>query len=314
MRWTSLGAMALLLLSGCADPSAQAEDAGPDFGGLGLDATDSTGLIRGVVVDQAIRPLGNATVTVTPGDRTATTTADGLFGFDGLEAGVYFLDVQRRGFAPIQSSVDVVAGVAEPPIVRVLLQAIPGSEPYVEAYSFNGFLTLGVAVFATSIGTTIYGPLSESLSDTSIWAVNFTEEPEWVQGELVWEHNQPAGGMLIWEMTRGCTNTHAGYRETTTSPALAYWNESVIRSLNESNVDEDLDYDLLEDGLCYRFFGGPHELCRIPRADPVPYVYPFGCGLTTQQRADAYAHHFYNFLPPEGWRFTVDGSPALPPL
>jgi hypothetical protein len=300
-----------LLLAGCSAPPEEA-DAGPDFSDLGLEATASTGVIRGVVVDEAIRPVGNATVALTPGDRVTVSNAEGRFGFEGLAPGTYFMSVARERYQPVQASTDVVAGVAEPPIVRVLMIALPGTAPYVEALSFNGFLTLGVAVFATSIGTTVFGPLSDALSDTSIWAVNFTEEPEWVQGELVWTHNQPAGGQLIWEMTRGCTNTHAGYRETTTSPALAYWNTTTIRELNSTNVDEDLDYDLLEDGLCYRFFGGPHPLCREPEGS-LP-VRTFGCGVTVQQKADAYAHHFYNFVPVEGWRFTKDGPPIVPDL
>jgi hypothetical protein len=31
-----------------------------------------------------------------------------------------------------------------------------------------------------------------------------------------------------------------------------------------------------------------------------------------QQRTDAYIHNFYNFVPPAGWRFTVDGDPVVP--
>jgi hypothetical protein len=38
----------------------------------------------------------------------------------------------------------------------------------------------------------------------------------------------------------------------------------------------------------------------------------FGCGLTVQQRADAYIHSFYNFVPADGWRFTKDGPPQVP--
>jgi hypothetical protein len=316
MRWMAAGFAVAFLLAGCSDAGAGEGPAGLDFSDLDLDVSATTGIIRGVVVDEAIRPLGGADITLTPGGKTARSTDDGRFGFDGLEPGTYFLSASRLGYATVQTSTDVVAGVAEPAIVRVLMTAVPGSGPYLEVFQFNGFLTFGAAVFATSVGTTVFAPLSDALSDTSIWAVNFTEEPDWLQGELVWEHNQPAGGALIWEMTRGCTNTHAGYRETTTSPALAYWNTTVIRSLNETNVDEDLDYDLLEDGLCYRFFGGPHEVCRPPDPNLPPPLprnpWIFGCGLTTQQRADAYVHHFYNFAPPEGWRFTADGAPVIP--
>jgi len=70
---------------------------------------------------------------------------------------------------------------------------------------------------------------------------------------------------------------------------------------DEDRANSTLDPDR---GIAYRFFGGPHPLCKVDGT--------FGCGLTVQQRADAYMHHFYNFVPPEGWRFTVDGDPEVP--
>jgi hypothetical protein len=296
--------LVVVLLAGCSQ--APPEEAAPsvDFDELELEATATTGLIRGIVVDEAIRPIGNANVTLNPGERQTVSTEGGTFGFDALEPGTYFLKVEKMGYNSTQTSTEVVAGVKEPPIAKVLLTANPSELPYVEALAFNGFLSLGVAVFATSIGTTIYGPVSEALSDTSIWTITFTELPMWAQGELVWQHNQAAGGMLIWEMT-DTTNTHYGYRETTVSPALAYWNTTVLE-------DEDIQNSTLDPdrGIAYRFFGGPHPLCREPEGS-LP-IRTFGCGVTVQQRADAYMHHFYNFAPSPGWRFTVDGDPEVP--
>ncbi len=195
----------------------------------------------------------------------------------------------------------------------------PSTVPYIEALQFNGFLSLGVAIGITSVGTTINPSLSEALDDTSIWTVEFAEVPTWAQGELVWSHNQAAGGMLIWEMVRGGSNDFHGYRETEVSPALAYWNTTTLQE-QAGNVTGD--------GIAYRFFGGPHPLLApgkgvIPPREQCPTVdtgpvlgarnpCAFGYGLTIQQRADAYIHHFYNFAPPEGWRFTVDGEPVVP--
>jgi hypothetical protein len=299
MRWMTAAVVALLL-AGCTGAPTDDAAAGTDvdFDDLELAASATTGIIRGVVVDQAIRPIANASVTVQPGDLKASTTADGLFGFDGLEPGTYFITSTALGHDEAQSSTDVVAGVTEPAIVRVLLNQVPGTQPYVDVLHFEGFLTFGAAIFATSVGTTIYPTLSESLSDTSIWTVKYDRLPMWAQGELVWEQTQAAGGEFIWEMT-DTSNTHYGYRETTSSPALAYWNTTVIEDREESTLDP-------ERGIAYRFFGGPHPLCK----DPLGAT--FGCGLTVQQRADVYVHSFYNFVPPEGWRFTVDGDPVVP--
>jgi hypothetical protein len=310
--------VAASLLAGCAgsDPEAQAPDA--DFSDLDLAPTATTGIIRGLVVDDAIRPLAGANVSLSPGDKAARTTAEGMFGFSDLAPGTYFLRVSKAGYNDTQASTDVVAGVAEPPIVKVLLAANPAEAPYVETITFNGFLSFGAAIGITSVGTTINPTLSDTLDDHSIWNVAVTDLPDWLQGELVWEQNQPGGGMLIWEMTEGGTNNWRGYRETAESPALAYWNTTVIQG-NASS--------LLESGVDYRFFGGPHPMLApgngvVPEPSSCPVVDTvvlgarnpcrFGYGTTVQQRADAYVHQFYNFAPPEGWRFTVDGPPVIP--
>jgi hypothetical protein len=307
-------------LAGCSSPAKPDPAADADFSGLDLQASATTGLIRGIVVDDAIRPIAGADVTLSPGDQTARTTAGGTFGFDGLAGGTYFLKVTKDGYNETQASTDVAAGVAEPPIVKVLLARNPATAPYVETQTFNGFLSFGASIGITSVGTTINGAISETLDDHSIWNVAVTALPSWAQGELVWEQNQPAGGMLIWEMVEGGTNNWRGHRETTTSPALAYWNTTVLAE-NASSV--------LADGIDYRFFGGPHPLLApgggvVPPADQCPTVDTgpvlgprnpcrFGYGTTVQQRADAYVHLLYNFVPPEGWRFTKDGAPVLPP-
>jgi hypothetical protein len=318
MRWLA-SLLLVSLLAGCTGAPAE-EAPSAEFEDLGLDATATTGVIRGIVVDDAIRPVADATVVLTPGDKTATTTQAGAFGFAGLEPGTYFLKVERAGYNATQTSTDVVAGVAEPPIVKVQLVLNPSKLPYIEALQFSGFLSLGLSIGITSVGTTIDPDLSEAMGDQSIWTVYPDEVPTWAQGELVWEQNQAGGGMLIWEMVQGGTNNFRGHRETAVSPALAYWNTTVIQENASSVVD---------DGIAYRFFGGPHPALApngaggpTPPEDQCPTIPTvvlgdrnpcrFGFGATVQQRADAYAHHFYNFAPPEGWRFTVDGDPALP--
>lgn len=310
--------LALSFLAGCTGSPGPGDGLPPaDFDDLGLQATASTGVIRGIVVDDAIRPIADASILLTPGDKSTATTPAGTFGFDALEPGTYFLRIERAGYNATQTSTEAVAGVAEPPILKVLLTRNPSTVPYIETLQFNGFLSLGVAIGITSVGTTIDPTLSETLDDHSIWNVGFSEVPTWAQGELVWTHNQAAGGMLIWEMVHGGTNDFFGYRETAVSPALAFWNTTTLQ-LHAGNVTSD--------GIDYRFFGGPHPATgpggMIPPEDQCPTVPTvvlgdrnpcrFGYGVTVQQRADAYVHHFYNFAPPEGWRFTVDGDPIVP--
>src|SRR5690348_1474885 len=109
------------LLAGCASnpPTSTATGPQPTFDELGLEATSSTGVIRGLVVDDAIRPVPGVKVSVNSQPPAETTTTDqGTFGFDGLAPGTYFLQVSKPGYIAGQQSVDVVAGVAEPPIAK----------------------------------------------------------------------------------------------------------------------------------------------------------------------------------------------------
>jgi hypothetical protein len=298
MRIPLLLAAAAMLATGLAGCSAKAPAAPPpDFQDLGLQATATTGLVRGLVVDQAIRPVGNATISLTPGNLTARTAANGLFGFDGLAPGTYFVGVRKLGFVATQTSATVIAGEAEPPLVRVQLVSDPVTAPYIEILSYEGFMTCGVAIVASSVGCDT--STSKELGDRVYFPWNFTVLPNWTQGELVWEQTQAGGGEFIWQIAKQGTNNYYSAGQTTTSPALASINGTVL----EKNREE-----ILKTGIEYRVFGGPHPACTTP--DPVPHNY--GCGLTLNQRLHVYLHSFYNFVPLEGWRFTKDGDPVVP--
>lgn len=289
-----------LALAGCSGGSGSAPGptGGPDFGELDLEPTATTGILRGLVVDEAIRPIEGANVTLTPGGLAARSLADGTFGFEGLQPGTYFVQVTKNGYNGTQTSAEVVAGVAEPPIVRVLLTANPSEAAYFEAFAYDAFITCGFAVVATSVGCNTFPDVGEALGDSVYFEFSFDRLPWWTQGELVWEQTQAAGGSMIWEAVNNNVpppQPHYGYRETGPSPALAYINRTIL--------EEEQDW-VLEDGITYRIFGGPHPTCT---------GVGFGCGVTLNQRLTGYIHHFYNFEPVPGWRFTVDGDPVPPP-
>jgi Carboxypeptidase regulatory-like domain len=296
MRWFAL-LLVMALLAGCSSPPKgdQADTALPpaDFTELDLAATATTGVIRGLVIDLAINPVSNASITLTPGDLTTRSSATGTFGFDALEPGTYFLRVEKVGSNATQVSAEVVAGVAEPPITKVLLTRNPDTAPYFEALSTEGYMTCGVAVVASSVGCDT--STAEQFGDDVYFLFEFTILPTWTQGELVWQQTQAAGGEFIWQIAEPGTNDYYSGGETTTSPALAFIPTDVLEDNREK---------ILEKGVEYRVFGGPHPACTVPGT--------YGCGVTLNQRMTVYVHSFYNFLPPEGWRFTNDGDPVPP--
>src|SRR5688572_18477641 len=98
-RGTTLAALlACALLAGCSGGGgAKGEDGLDSLDDFDdLEATDTTGVLRGVVVDASVRPLAGVDVTATgPGGQlTGTTSEAGAFGFDRLEPGTYFVSAR----------------------------------------------------------------------------------------------------------------------------------------------------------------------------------------------------------------------------
>lgn len=142
MRARSLLALAALagaLLAGCSgggsdpDPLVDVGDDSPE-----LEVTETTGGIRGIVVDQSIVPVMGARVTL-PGGQNTTSDADGLFRFTGLEPGDYFVSVAKPGYTSVQQTATVIAGVPDPPLVKVLLSRLTTAQPYLDFYKLDGF-------------------------------------------------------------------------------------------------------------------------------------------------------------------------------
>lgn len=167
----------------------------------------------------------------------------------------------------------------------------------VDAHELAGFITCGVAVVASSVGCATVNAMADAIGDRVYFPFDFEVLPTWIQGELVWKHTQPAGGQMIWQIA-GCdagqTNPYCDGPPAMPSPALTF--------VDTETIDEHAD-NIMEDGIQYNIFGGPHDACS---------GVGYGCGVTLNQKFDIYIHHFYNFAPPEGWRFFYDGPPVIP--
>jgi len=140
-----VAAALVILLSGCASsgstPSQQ--DTG-QFKDLKVSVSATTGAIRGIVVDQAIKPIPKVTVSIVVAgvNRTATTDDQGRFSFSDLPPGTYFLVARDLLYKTVQQSVEVKAGV-EPPITKVLMEAVFSAKPYHEQTKYKGIITCG---------------------------------------------------------------------------------------------------------------------------------------------------------------------------
>ncbi|MGB1586402.1 MAG: carboxypeptidase-like regulatory domain-containing protein [Thermoplasmatota archaeon] len=154
-----------LALAGCSEAPAEPDD---PIGVKPVDVDNDTGAISGVIVDMAIVPVADATITLQDGT-SATSDADGLFVFESLEPGAYFLTVQADGFEPTQSSADVRAGEIAKPRIQLTPDLSP--VPYVNTHEFKGHMTLSdfYAVYLVS------GVLDNDLCHCTF---QFTSDPD----------------------------------------------------------------------------------------------------------------------------------------
>jgi len=301
------------LLAGCSDDVAPptTEIDTPD-----LVATADTGVIRGVVVDEAIRPLTGATVQVTgPSEQEIQTGEDGIFGFQGLAPGEYFIRASKPGFEPVQQTTSVVAGVSNPAAVKIQLTVDVNARPYVTAYKFDGFIECSFSFIAAGHATCSSIPDS---NDKFIVEYNLDKQPTWTQSEMIWESSQSASEELSLDWSRSLPSQvllDNWEEDTGASPLLVKANETraaevglgtnitlMIRVFNQHNngtspsdpagdpTDGDDCIERPELGGCFR-----------------------GVGATIQQPFTIFTHIFYGYTPTEGWRFSENQQVPSPP-
>ncbi len=309
-------------LAGCAGDAPSDSGPGPDEipPDIQVEATDDTGAIRGVVVDEAIRPVTGAKVTVPMPDGStleSTTGESGAFGFSKVPPGTYFVMVSKLGYFDSQQSVDVVAGVAAPPVTKVMLRVNAAATPYVQELTFAGFVECSTTLLAVCA-------LPNDPGEPIIYTGNVTNDefigyfevdgpPQWVQSEMFWSSTQAISDrMWLWHSYADETGDFSGSfpdpHVTGPSPLLLTHNESQAAEVALGNPNQ----------LVLRVFSGDIEGTSAPDAIDncygVPGVACFanGPGFAIQQEFTIFTHLFYNYLPPDGWRFSDNSGVPQP--
>lgn len=346
--------LAATVLAGCSGGGkGPKESAGPDFSDLGLEATSTTGVIRGVVVDEAVRPLAGALVSTVGGDgkaHNATSAVDGAFGLDGLEAGTYFLKVTKPGYRESQLSTDVVAGLAEPPIVKVVLAVDPTDLPYVAAFQYDAFIACSFTLVLVSFAACGLAP--DQTNNAFLVEYKMDKPPAWIQAEAVWESTQALGSSLSLSVTDFSTGTQIGVNGSSgPSPIYTTVNATVAQQFNYTGPDANPvnirlfstaaeGTDLVPEQTVHdAWAANGYPLYNSTGQDPtvdgafdaaglanplgedcVRWVTLFnacmgagGVGVVLQQKVTVFTHVFYGYAPPEGWRFSDGGGVPAPP-
>ncbi len=273
--WLLLG---VLLLSGCAE-SAAPNNEPEEFENLETKATDSTGVIRGVVVDATFTPLSAATVAMQDG-RETLSDKDGLFVFADLEPGTYFLTATKAGYSTLQVSTDVVAGVDRPPVVKIQLVVDVSSLPFSELLNYNGFLQCGVGLGVTGVYGRGVNPCAFAASINTF--DTFVQRPvTYIQAEMIWEPSSGIGDTL----------------------SIGIMNETTVVPEDHVQVDGQSPQILKVDGEEMPPAHGEDYRSYLVRVFPgksQPTV-------VVEQRFEIFLTQFYDQVPTEDWSFIADG-------
>lgn len=151
MRLLPLVFVVLLALAGCAQKPKDLPVVGDPL----------KGAIRGLVVDVAIHPIANVLVTLTEGNRTATTDIQGHFSFGDVQPGTHFLRATHLLYHAVQVVVEVRAGDNQPDYSKVQMVPVFTKKPYVEQVRFKGLIECGYsAVIITAPCVTDYSTIA----------------------------------------------------------------------------------------------------------------------------------------------------------
>jgi hypothetical protein len=304
--------LASAVLAGCSSGDGKKAEPKQDFQDLGLQASETTGVLRGVVVDSAIRPVAGASVHIAgPSQGNTTTNAEGLFGFSQLPPGTYFVRAAKPGYNETQTSADVVAGVAEPPIVKVLMTPDPTTAPYVSTYIFEGFIECSGSFVAAGFAACSAAGFP---NDKFIVSYPLDKPPQWVQSEAVWESTQAVSpGLDVVYSYQGETVLLTNYVEARGPSPLVLQANATLAASAGTGLGNGTD-------LLIRVFNEPVDGTRpndpVGGDDCVDRPALGGCatgvGVTIEQAFNIVTNVFYGFAPDPAWRYTVDGPHPAP--
>ena len=290
------------LLAGCADGGPSEPQEADPAAFEDVEVTDTTGAIRGVVVNEAIVPIAGALIALNNG-KNATSDDEGAFVFSTLEPGTYFVTASKLGYVDVSQSVDVVAGQKQPPITKIQLSLDPAAaKPFVQSYVFDGFIQCSGTFVAVSFAAcSAVDIVQEGVTQDNFGVVYpMDQKPQWLQTEMTWDSTQALGGEMTVQYSWDCGDENGGFLCDHGVGGAS----PLVLTANQTEIDEINEGDYNGTGLFVRSFNQ-----GLKETDVGPGG---GLGLTVNQRFTYYSHFFYGYQPPEGWTF-ISGEPVPQP-
>jgi len=185
MRAALAATLLVVLLAGCGQ--------NPDDASTTTAPAPSEPLLHGVVLDEAIRPVANATVRVQETNATSTTGADGMYRFDALPTDrAIVLVATKDGYLPNARQITLVPGT--PMRMNFTLEAVPVKVPRHQVLPFNGLVGCQLATEVSGQNRTV--ECAGGTPEETRW--DFPVEPDLagVVLEINWEPTTPAAETL----------------------------------------------------------------------------------------------------------------------
>lgn len=177
------------LLAGCSggNISAETTDEGDEAEPPRVDVTADTGGIAGLVTDDSLLPLVNATASLqvsrnTPVLVQEATGPDGRFAFSRIDPGTYVVTAAAEGYGAASTLVQVVAGEVHE--VQLIPNELPSDDPYVDVFIQDGILRCGFSYVAFADTCTV----SEVMGSNQIALdFNISAGHQWLVDETYWD-------------------------------------------------------------------------------------------------------------------------------
>lgn len=302
-----LGLLAMAALAGCAESAAPEPDSGA-FDDLDVEVDEDTGVILGVVVDQAIVPVGGVKIQVTATDVALETMTDeaGRFVFKDLEPGTYFVAASKAVYESIQTTTIVEAGKESPPVLKLQLTRLFDQDPYMETLQFVGFVGCAYNFFVSSTCVNDYTRIVPVCGGGCAPQVTGIVDQREYRSEVSsgWQS-------VLWEMT--WDNSVSGTAD-----------EMQITVSYEDRVGASHWFSSVAMGQPYRMqvdVGVPGPGAQIPSGEP-EMIDPAGrddlwnmisagqSNVAIQQEVEIFQSNFYFAPVPDGWSLLAgDGNP-----
>lgn len=282
--------LGLVGLAGCADSGGGSEDPL-----AGEEAPPAAGVVRGVVVDEAVVPVDGARVVLEADPVQETETdIDGRFEFRDVPPGSWVLKVSAPGFDGAQSVVTV--SEEEGGIVKVQIQHLFDQAPYVEPWQRQGLINCGYSILISAPCvidyTMILVPggaapqLNGATGDVRRFVLPISGGWQQTVTELVWEPSvtatTPALSVTASFFNRTSSHTYDG--ESGPSPLRM-----------QLDMDPSLEH--------------PAWIPPEGKEDFLLFINPSAAGsdlpfaVSVMQEFEIFHHVFYYGTPPEGWSF-----------